>query len=94
MRSTLHLWLRHGSRHYPTRSLLSILADCAGGYFATAGKDPSILLRMKEDYDGAEPAASSYALSNLLRLAALASPQEARASLPPRHPHTLHLKAS
>ncbi|CAL5218409.1 g85 [Coccomyxa viridis] len=52
--------------------------DTAGGYYATTGNDPSILLRMKEDYDGAEPAASSYALSNLLRLAALAGPEDAQ----------------
>ncbi len=32
-----------------------------GGYFSGTGKDPSILLRMKEDNDGAEPAASSVA---------------------------------
>lgn len=42
-----------------------------GGYFSTTGEDPSILLRLKEDYDGAEPTASSVALQNLLRLAAL-----------------------
>lgn len=35
--------------------------------------DASILLRMKEDYDGAEPAASSIALANLWRLAGLTS---------------------
>ncbi len=40
-----------------------------GGYFTGTGKDPSILLRMKEDNDGAEPAASSVAALNLLRLA-------------------------
>ena len=32
---------------------------------------------MKEDYDGAEPAASSISVSNLARLAALARPEEA-----------------
>ena len=36
-----------------------------------------VSLLQKEDYDGAEPAASSIALSNLLRLAALSSPEEA-----------------
>ena len=46
----------------------------AGGYYATAGRDASILLRMKEDQDNAEPAASSVALANLARLAALAAP--------------------
>ena len=40
-----------------------------GGYFSGTGKDPSILLRMKEDNDSAEPAASSVAALNLLRLA-------------------------
>ena len=39
-----------------------------GGYFSGTGTDPSILLRMKEDNDGAEPAASSVAALNLLRL--------------------------
>ncbi|HSP46050.1 MAG TPA: thioredoxin domain-containing protein, partial [Chthoniobacterales bacterium] len=40
-----------------------------GGYFSGAGDDPSILLRLKEDNDSAEPAASSVAALNLLRLA-------------------------
>jgi uncharacterized protein YyaL (SSP411 family) len=41
----------------------------AGGYYSTTGKDPNILLRMKEDYDGAEPSPNSVAALNLLRLA-------------------------
>ena len=40
-----------------------------GGYFSGTGNDASILLRMKEDNDSAEPAASSVAALNLLRLA-------------------------
>ena len=40
-----------------------------GGYFSGTGKDASILLRMKEDNDSAEPAPSSVAALNLLRLA-------------------------
>jgi hypothetical protein len=43
------------------------------GWFSTSGKDPSVLLRMKEDYDGAEPAASSVSAMNLLTLAHLTS---------------------
>ena len=39
-----------------------------GGYFSTSGKDASVFLRMKDDNDGAEPAASSVAALNLLRL--------------------------
>lgn len=42
--------------------------DANGGYYSTSGKDPNVLLRMKEDYDGAEPSPSSIAALNLLRL--------------------------
>src|SRR5205823_1482814 len=40
-----------------------------GGYFSTSGQDKSVVLRMKDDNDSAEPAASSIAAVNLLRLA-------------------------
>jgi uncharacterized protein YyaL (SSP411 family) len=42
-----------------------------GGYFSTSGQDASVVLRMKDDNDSAEPAASSIAALNLLRLAQL-----------------------
>jgi uncharacterized protein YyaL (SSP411 family) len=42
-----------------------------GGWFSTTGADPSVLLRMKEDYDGAEPAPSSVGAMNALTLAHL-----------------------
>jgi uncharacterized protein YyaL (SSP411 family) len=42
-----------------------------GGWFSTTGHDPSVLLRLKETYDGAEPSASSVAVLNLLALAHL-----------------------
>ena len=45
-----------------------LFADEAGGYFSTSGEDKSVLLRMKEDYDGAEPSPNSIAAMNLLRL--------------------------
>jgi uncharacterized protein len=45
--------------------------DSAGGWFSTTGRDPSVLLRMKEDYDGAEPTASSIAVLNLIVLSHL-----------------------
>jgi len=48
-----------------------------GGWFSTTGKDESVLLRLKEDYDGAEPAASSIGVLNLLTLSHL-SPGSAR----------------
>jgi uncharacterized protein YyaL (SSP411 family) len=44
-----------------------------GAWFSTTGRDPSVLLRLKEDYDGAEPAASSVAVHNLLLLSHLAA---------------------
>ncbi len=47
------------------------LDDAHGGYFTTDGRDPSVLLRMKEENDSAEPAASSIAALNLARLGAL-----------------------
>ena len=40
----------------------------AGGYFNSRADDPAIIARLKEDYDGAEPAPSSVAAMNLLRL--------------------------
>ena len=45
--------------------------DGAGGWYATTGEDPSVIVRMKEDYDGAEPSATSVALLNLIVLAHL-----------------------
>jgi uncharacterized protein len=44
-----------------------------GGWFSTTGEDPSVLLRLKEDYDGAEPAAASVTVRNLLMLGHLVS---------------------
>ena len=46
-----------------------------GGYFSTSGKDGSVFLRMKDDNDGAEPAASSVAALNLLRLSQIRNDQ-------------------
>jgi hypothetical protein len=43
-----------------------------GGWFSTTGRDPSVLMRMKEDYDGAEPTASSMSVLNLIWLSHLA----------------------
>jgi len=45
--------------------------ETSGGWFSTTGRDPSVLLRMKEDYDGAEPTASSVSVLNLLVLSHL-----------------------
>ena len=42
-----------------------------GGWYSTTGEDRSVLLRLKEEYDGAEPSASSVAVLNLLTLSHL-----------------------
>jgi uncharacterized protein YyaL (SSP411 family) len=42
-----------------------------GGWFSTSGQDPTVLLRLKEDYDGAEPAAGSVSALNTLTIAHL-----------------------
>jgi uncharacterized protein YyaL (SSP411 family) len=49
-----------------------------GGYFSTSGKDKSVVLRMKDDNDSAEPAASSVSALNLLRLSQMTSRDEWR----------------
>ena len=51
--------------------------DRDAGWFSTRGDDPSVLLRLKEDYDGAEPAASSVSVLNLLTLSHLTGLGEA-----------------
>jgi uncharacterized protein YyaL (SSP411 family) len=50
-----------------------------GGFFETNGKDPSVLVRLKEHYDGAEPSGNSIAAENLIRLASLTGNDEWRA---------------
>ena len=45
--------------------------ESSGAWFSTTGRDASVLLRMKEDYDGAEPTASSVSVLNLLVLSHL-----------------------
>jgi len=49
-----------------------------GGWFSTTGRDPSVLLRLKEDYDGAEPSATAVSILNLLALAHLTADDDAR----------------
>ncbi|KAF3795756.1 Uncharacterized protein EJ110_NYTH04460 [Nymphaea thermarum] len=78
--------LHHSFRKGPSRApgflddyafLISGLLDmyeyAGGGYFNTPGEDPSVLLRVKEDHDGAEPSGNSVAAINLVRLSSLVS---------------------
>jgi uncharacterized protein len=54
-------------------------ADTAdGGFFSTAGGAPDLVLRIKDDYDGAEPSGNSIATDVLLRLAHVLGDEELR----------------
>ena len=61
-------WLKFAIELQQTQDRL-FFDEKTGGYFSTNGNDKSVVLRMKDDNDSAEPAASSIAALNLLRLA-------------------------
>jgi hypothetical protein len=67
-------WARELQRRQDT--LFWDAADA--GWFSTTGQDPTVLLRLKEDYDGAEPSASSVAVHNLLAIAHLTDDADSR----------------
>jgi uncharacterized protein YyaL (SSP411 family) len=52
----------------------------SGGFFASAHADAERLMRLKDDYDGAEPSGNSVALMNLLRLHRITGSEEFEAS--------------
>jgi uncharacterized protein len=52
-----------------TRKQLELFEDREGGGFYSAAADDSLVMRPKDDYDGAEPSGNSVALLNILRLA-------------------------
>ena len=53
-----------------TESMVARFEDRnGGGFFATAAEQGTVILRLKDDYDGAEPSGNSIAILNLLRLA-------------------------
>jgi uncharacterized protein len=60
-------WLKFAVQLQETQDRL-FFDEKNGGYFSTSGKDQSVFLRMKDDNDGAEPAASSITALNLVRL--------------------------
>ncbi|PYT32662.1 MAG: thioredoxin domain-containing protein [Acidobacteria bacterium] len=49
-----------------------------GGFFSSPSGDASLVMRMKDDYDGAEPSGNSIAVLNLLRLAEMTNREEFR----------------
>src|SRR6187200_543014 len=60
-------WLKFAAQLQETQDRLFFDENNAG-YFSTSGKYESVFLRMKDDNDGAEPAASSVGALNLLWL--------------------------
>ncbi len=68
-------WLKFALELQATQDRL-FFDEKGGGYFSTSGNDKSVVLRMKDDNDSAEPAASSVAALNLLRLAQLRSDKQ------------------
>ncbi|MCG3148120.1 MAG: hypothetical protein PCFJNLEI_01562 [Verrucomicrobiae bacterium] len=59
--------------------MLKSFYDAAdGGFFLNAGGDASVILRTKEEYDGAEPSGNSVATLVLLRLAEMTDREEYR----------------
>lgn len=67
-------WLRW-ARQLQTRQDDLFLDYEGGGWYSTTGDDSSVLLRTKDDSDGAEPSAVSVSVLNLLTLAHLNSDQ-------------------
>ena len=60
-------WLKLAIELQTTQDAL--FADApAGGYFGTSGKDASVLMRLKDAEDNAEPSGNSVSALNLLRL--------------------------
>jgi uncharacterized protein len=59
-----------------TRKQLELFEDREAGGFFSAAADDTLVMRLKEDYDGAEPSGNSVALLNLLRLARMTGVEE------------------
>jgi uncharacterized protein YyaL (SSP411 family) len=54
--------------------------SASGAFFGTAADDRRLVLRVKDDYDGAEPSGNSVAVMNLLRLARMTNRDDFRQS--------------
>ena len=63
-------WLQWAERLQQTLGA-SFADEANGGWFNSAAGASDLVLRLKDDYDGAEPAPSSVAVMNLLRLGAI-----------------------
>jgi hypothetical protein len=63
-----------------TQKQRELLEDKTGGFFASAHEDTSRLMRIKDDYDGAEPSGNAVAFLNLLRLSRITGNGDLEAS--------------
>jgi len=64
-----------------TAKMRELFEDSAeGAFFSTAAGDSNLVLRMKDDYDGAEPSGNAFALVDLLKLAHFTDRAEDRES--------------
>ncbi|GAV83367.1 DUF255 domain-containing protein [Cephalotus follicularis] len=64
-------WLHWATELQDTQQDELFLDREGGGYYNTPGEDSSVLLRVKEDHDGAEPSGNSVSAINLVRLASM-----------------------
>ena len=80
----IDLYEAQGNFHYLrfavalTEKMRALFEDPVGAYFSAVAGDASLVLRAKEDYDGAEPSGNSVAAMNLLRLARITNRAEFR----------------
>ncbi len=70
-------WLQWAERLQSAMDTLFV-DPAHGGYFNSRADDPNVIVRLKEDHDGAEPSANSVAALNLLRLDWMMGPAGAR----------------
>ncbi|KAH0855924.1 hypothetical protein HID58_084185 [Brassica napus] len=73
-------WLKWAIELQETQDELYLDRE-GGAYFNTEGHDPSVLLRVKEDHDGAEPSGNSVSAINLVRLASIVAGDKANSYL-------------
>ena len=63
-----------------TQKQRELFEDPQGAFFSSPEGDATLVLRVKEDYDGAEPSGNSIALMNLLRLSEITNRDDLRKS--------------
>jgi uncharacterized protein len=66
--ASLDIWWLEQAVKLTGRQVELFADEKSGGFFDTSGRDHTVLVRMKSDYDGAEPTGNSVAAMNLLRL--------------------------